>query len=592
MQHIIRPSQDVEHWIHEGWEMLNDHEKNEVEERIHTLFQDGLPFTLEHDKVIYLYIFTLLSQLEVIALQLPIRALPALKNKAQRKMMRQQLVDEVFHAMLFTKIAYELATPYNYLPKHNHCIDNIRSIIRDEKDLGTAIVLLNIIAESWFEELLITLNEKNIAPKVVLTVLEDEQRHVKEAELYKAIGLPSKKYLEEKIKNLEAELLGDLLFQHEYSQAMAHALGAKGCRTLMQRIHATHTRQLKSLDIQPHEKWELHINTFMTFIGKPENDFKEDSLQTPSITRQALMTAWDTPVDPTMFAMFSLNVSRLETFENKYPPQTLTGLMLQAMAKISKENHTLRHYVSHNKMYNMEENHIHLVISLPGEKNHLALLKLKDVHEASLEHLSEAVQNYVEVMSYARYQADILLKEHPRLLTDFYKDVLPDPNNIFQDIYMPQAMITLTNVGPWGGEQCLSPLLPNEVLKLTMSQVERKQVWNNKIKSFEIQDRLPIGLSADHRAFDGNMGTPKMLQIALDEMIDRLEGNIDQPTAKIFKPASMEKYIEITNKMMEENYVLAYRYFTASSHCWSSEVDLDLLYEKVFSVVKDELLTE
>jgi len=582
LYHLLRPSCGVEKWLIEGWDILNSQEKAEVEERINAVFKEGFPFELKHDRVIYLYIFTLLSQLEIVALQLPLRALPQLKDKVLKKLMQQQLVDEVFHAMLFSKIAYELCTPYSYPPEHNQCIENICNFIREEKDVGTAIVLLNLVAESWFGELLEVLNENETAPNVFNVVLGDERRHVKEAELFKDIGLPSKIYLRKQISYLETELIGDLFVQQKYTHAMVHVLGKSGSIELIDRMKFKHNQQLAKIDMQPNEKWLKFMNMFTSYLDELEDYSHDDTFIAQSTTRKILLAVWSMPVDPTMFSMLSLNVTRLETFENKYPPQTLTGLMLQAMSKLSKDNPTLRNYVSQNKIYNMADNFIHLVINLPGAVNHLAMIRFKDAHEISLHELSERVQNYVKIMSYARYKSEELAEKNPELLASFYSATIPDPNDIFKEILFPNAIFTLTNIGPWGGEQNLSPLLPFEALKLTMSQVERKQVWNNKTKEFEVQDRLPIGLSADHRVFDANMGTPKMLQIALDEMIDQLEQNTESKQSDAAKHVDIDRFIELSNSMLEEDLGRGFNFLMTSSHRWRSDLDIDALHKKVF----------
>lgn len=582
MHHLIRPSCGVEKWIIEGWDILNDQEKTEIEERINAVFKDGFPFELKHDRITYLYIFTLLSQLEIVALQLPIRALPQLKDKTLRKVMQQQLVDEVFHAMLFSKIAHELSTHYIFTPENNQCINNIAHFIREEKDLGVAIVLLNLVAESWFEELLNLLSEHKIAPNVFDVVLEDERRHVKEADLYKEVSPLSKHHLRKQINHLETELFGDLLLQQKYSSAMIQSLGKSGCIELINRIHFKHNQQIAKINMLPNKKWLRLIKMFTAYLSEIDDSNLNDTLITQSTTRKILLNVWRNPADPTMFSMLSLNVTKLETFENKYPPQTLTGLMLQALSKLSKENPTLRNYVYHSKIYNMAGNYIHLVINLPGATNHLAMIKFKDPHEINLNELSERVQNYIEIMSYARYKAKELVEENPKLLTKLFSTTIPEPNDIFNEILSPRAIFTLTNVGPWGGEQNLSPLLPFEALKLTMSQVERKQIWNNKVKEFEIQDRLPVGLSADHRVFDANMGTPKKLQIALDEMIDKLEQNTDSKHIDAIKHVDINQFIEISNRMLDDDLNLGFHFLTASSHYWQSDSDIEALHEKIF----------
>lgn len=581
--HLIRPSSNVEKCIIEGWNILDNQEKIEIEKRINTVFKEGFPFELKHDRVIYLYIFTLLSQLEIVALQFPMRALPEVKDKMLKKRMRQQLVDELFHAMLFSKIAYELNTYCNTPPEYNKSIDKVAHFIREEKDLGVAIVLLNLIAESWFEEFINVLSEHKIAPNVFNVILEDERRHVKEASLYKDISQLNKYYLRKQINYLEIDLLGDLFLQHKYSSAIMQAIGKLGCLDLINRIHDKHNQQIAQIDLPPNKKWLKYIQTFTAYLSEIEDSSFGDTLITQSTTREILLGSWKSPEDPTMFSMLSLNVTRLETFENKYPPQTLTGLMLQALSKLSKENPTLRNYVYYNKIYNMSGNYIHLVINLPGAANHLAMIKFKDPHEISLNEISERVQNYVEIMSYARYKTEELVEENPELLAKFFSTIVPDRNDAFKELLSPRAIFTLTNVGPWGGEQNLSPLLPFEALKLVMSQVERKQVWNNKTKEFEIQDRLPVGLSADHRVFDANMGTPKRLQIALDEMIDKLEQNTDSQHTDGIKPVDINQFMEFSNKILEDDLNLGFRFLKVRSHYWRSDSDIDALHKKMFS---------
>jgi hypothetical protein len=588
LHHLIRPSQGVEKWIQEGWDSINDQERAEVEERIERLFSEGLPFELIHDKIIYIYIFTLLSQLEMIALQLPIRALPKLKDEKLKKIMRQQLIDEVFHAILFLRIVSELCTPYSFPPEHHPCIDKIRTCICEEKDAGTAVVLLNLMTESVFKEILKILREHDIAPNVFDIILDDERRHVPEAELCRDIGLPSEEYLRSQISHLETELMSNTFFQKKYFIAMLHALGQSGCIALLSRMSVQHTEQLAKLDMHPDEKLELCVVAFIAYLDELGYSHRDDELVIPSTTRKILIAAWEPPVDPTMFSMFSLNVTRIGSFENKYPPQTLTGLVLQAMSKLSKENPSLRNYISHNKIYNLTDNYIHLVVSIPGVTNHLAMLKLKDAHEATLHELSERIKNYIEIMSYARYKSEELVQEYPELLENAYDSMLPDNNDFFQDIQVPQGVFTLTNVGPWGGDQGLSPLFRYEILKLTMSRVERKQIWNNKIKNFEIQDRLPIGLSADHRVFDANMGTPKMLQIALDDMIDKLEGNIGGSQHDMMKHVDINQFVEVSNQMLDENMTLGFYFLASSSHCWHSDFDLNALHQTVFPLEKEE----
>ena len=70
---LIRPVWGAEKWISEGWDRLTDAEKQLIRGRMDALFQDGLPFELEKPKIFYIYTFSLLAQLEVLAVQIPLK---------------------------------------------------------------------------------------------------------------------------------------------------------------------------------------------------------------------------------------------------------------------------------------------------------------------------------------------------------------------------------------------------------------------------------------------------------------------------------------------------------------------------------------
>ncbi len=116
MDELLKPSWGAEQWINEGWNTLSFEEQKGIQARLNTLFQNGLPFELKHDKLLYCYLFSLLAQLEVLAIQVPLRFEKEMPNEKLKKSMRSQLLDEIFHGMVFTKVAYMLSTPYGYPP--------------------------------------------------------------------------------------------------------------------------------------------------------------------------------------------------------------------------------------------------------------------------------------------------------------------------------------------------------------------------------------------------------------------------------------------------------------------------------------------
>jgi hypothetical protein len=186
---LLRPSWGAEKWILEGWNKITSDEKQVIKDRMDELFRDGLPFELKSDKLFYIYTFSLLAQLEVLAIQVPLKFESKMSTVEYRERLRQQLLDEIFHGLVFTKIVYMLCSPYAAPPQYSPNIEVLCNFIRNEDCPKVAIMLLNLIGEGWIEEIFYSLHRFDIAPKVFSKIIEDEHRHVCEADLYRDIGI-------------------------------------------------------------------------------------------------------------------------------------------------------------------------------------------------------------------------------------------------------------------------------------------------------------------------------------------------------------------------------------------------------------------
>ena len=158
LEQLIKPTWDSERWLNNAWVLLEPEEQLSIKKRVDDLFFNGLPFQLEHDKLIYIRLFSMLTQLEVFALQVLLKPSATLSDPELKLRMRQQILDEVFHATVFAKIAYELSAPYA-LPPTNNGIDQFMSLLANEQDLRTSIVLINLVSEGWIEEIFLVLKK-------------------------------------------------------------------------------------------------------------------------------------------------------------------------------------------------------------------------------------------------------------------------------------------------------------------------------------------------------------------------------------------------------------------------------------------------
>ena len=550
---LLKPSWGAEKWILEGWNKINEDEKAVIKERMHDLFKDGLPLDIKYDKLLYIYTFALLAQFEVLAIQVPLRFEDKMSTPEFRQSMRAQLLDEIFHGLVFTKILYLLCAPYNSPPEYNEHIEALCDFVRNEECPKVGVVLLNLVAEGWIEEIFKSLYQQNIAPKVFKVILEDEHRHVCEADLYRDIGLPDEEVLIKKLRTLENLLMTSLSMQPKYAMSVNVLLGPHAAAGFLRSLDAKHTRQLKKINLAPSEEWQLFVQmgqeVFEELEGYTEEVDSEARQELYEIDmssiRKAFMTQWNNPGDPMMVSQFNIDVSRLDFFGKKYPPETLTTLMMQTVSHLIAQDPSYRRFLSYNKMYETRSAYVSVVVKLPGCGDHMGNIVFKDCHEMPAQQLGLKIKRAVQMMVYCYTKREQVENKHPDLkhtldemLYGYAHDIYPYPTS---------------NIGFCGYSQAVSPLRKHEGQKVTLLMVERKPVWNQVTQSFEARDLLPVSISADHRVFDGNLPIPKMMSksfnLVFEQMLQDIAGSEAAETE-----SSRPNYKKIADKMLANDF--------------------------------------
>jgi hypothetical protein len=537
LNELLKPMWGAEKWILEGWNSLDNDEKALIKSRMDDLFHDGLPFELKSDKLLYIYTFSMLAQFEVLAIQVPLKFEEKMTTAPFKRQMRVQLLDEIFHGMVFTKIVYLLCAPYYTPPEYNEHIEELCNFIRNEECPKVGLVLLNLVAEGWIEEIFKSLHQANIAPEVFATILEDEHRHVCEADLYCAVGLPEKKILTKKLRRLEELLLTSLSMQPKYATSINVLLGPQATQQFLTSLHEKHTHQLKKINLVPGKQWELLIQLGRNFFSElalySENVHHEAAQEVHEVEmtpiRKVFMTQWDNPGDPTMVCQFHIDVSCLDFFNKKFPPETLTTLMIQAVSHLVSMDNRYRHFLSYKKMYQTRGSYVAVVVKLPHCGDHIGNIVFRNCHELTSFELTEKIKRTVQMMTYCYNKREQIEQEHPELkhkldkmLYDYTHDAYPYPTS-------GSSAVSISSIGFCGYSQAVSPLRKEEGLKVTLLTVERKPVWNDESQSFVPIDMLPVSISADHRIFDGNLPIPKMLSHSFQHVFQNmLKNNIEQ----------------------------------------------------------------
>lgn len=564
---LLRPAWGSEKWILEGWEKINAEDRHLIKQRMDELFKDGLPFEIKHDKLLYVYAFSLLAQLEVLAIQVPLKFKDKMTSRENQERMHHQLLDEIFHGLVFTKILYMLCDPHAIPPEYNANIELLCNFVRNEECPKTAVMLLNLIAEGWIEEAFKCYAQENIAPKVFNTILHDEHRHVCEADLYRDVGLPDDLgMLKQKLAYLEEQLLVNFFLQHKYVLAASTLLGLEGASNFMQSLHSKHAHQLKKINMEPGKKWATFMQLVHNLMPKVHNYAQsyEELAMTPM--RKTLMAQWNNASDATMVSQSNINVTCIDVFSKKHPPETLTTLMMQAISLWLKENELYRSYLHYKKLCRSKEAYVGVVVQLPGCGDQIGTIAFKNCHELSTKALAQRIRDIIPMMVYCYKRCEELEQTHPHLR-------LYDESKLFDFAYevyrypMPgSSIVTLSNIGPWGYTYGKSPLFKNEALKFVMLQVERRQVWNNERQEFEIQDHLPLSISADHRVFDGNTPVPKMINQTFQRMFHTMQNDIKKPLPS--QTSEQARFIRTAEAMLNFNLDFGYRCLSALQLTW------------------------
>lgn len=576
---LLKPVWGAQKWIAQGWDKISEEERQTITARTHELFKNGLPFELKHDKLVYIYIFSLLAQLEVLAIQIPLNFESEMPTLEFQQRMHVQLLDEIFHGIIFTKIVYLLSEPYAFPPSYNENAEKLCDFVRAETCPKMAIVLLNLIAEGWVEEVFKALQP--IAPQVFDIILEDERRHVSEAELYREIGLPDIKTVTSKQIYLEQLFLATIFMQYNIGLSFFTVLGPQGTYAFLNQLDCKYQQQLEKLHLKPSKKWDSGIHFVNHLIKKFESNLAGVSAIKMTAHRKMAITQWDNPTDPTMVGQFNIDVTCLDFFNKKYPPETLTILILQTMSQLLADNPEYQFFLREKKIYQHHEVFVSLVVKLPMCDGHLGLISFHDCHAMSVQELLIRIEQTMALMCYCYKKVEQLEKAHPHLIL-LQNAVLNDMNNPhYPHIPMPPTGVSLSNIGVSGYAQAKSPLLPNEATKVTLLAVERRPIWNQERQAFEARDMLPVSVSVDHRVFDGNMPLPKLMGQIFQEVFQRMESGIK--TAPNIKLAgSVQKYdamVNLVEQFLEKNLEMGYMTLAMLHTICPSYISLDDFFD-------------
>lgn len=588
---LLKPQWGTERYILEGWQQLNVEEKSSVALRLEQALKDDFLSTLKHDKNLYLYLFSLLAQFAALSIPLTVFTKQHSKSDSLKKAMHGQLVDRVFHAILFTKTVYLLATPYSRPPQCSETFEKIVSFIQTQESAQVGIVLLNLVTKGLVEEVLISLHKNDIAPQLLKAVLEDEKRHCSEEAIYAEVGLPEKEILSPKIATFEEFLVSIFLFQPQYLIALGVVLGPKRSQQLLVNIKQKYSLKLQKIDLTPSDNLELayHILHEMEVEKQLEENsheiFQEFQEVEMSPVQKGLMTQFHSPGDPTLVAQFNIDISRFGFFDDKFPRELLTILMMQAVSEVLSSHDAFRNFLSFKKLYCSRASYVALLDTLPDGPQHLGVIYFRDCHTIECIKLFERVQRSKRYMQYCYQKRQEIEKEHPHIKEKMDTLLYQHAHDLYEFPTAGHHSVYISNVGQYGYSHAKVPLPKHAGLHISLLAVERKPVWNEQLKSFENQDLLPIAISADSRVFDGQLALPRMLNAAFQEALRTLEKQTMQ-SKKNYQTADRE-YNQLLDKIAER--IVTQKNITHGGKIIAYLKNKKILIQKAQQILGDEI---
>ncbi|HLE96842.1 MAG TPA: 2-oxo acid dehydrogenase subunit E2 [Candidatus Thermoplasmatota archaeon] len=430
--------------------------------------------------------FSFLAQVEVIAIEVPLSALPTARTEL-RPLLERQLADEIFHATLFAALAERMGGLDRPLPEAERLLD----IIRRQEDPRTTAVLLNLVAEGWIENLFDHAATWGVADEAFRVVLEDESRHVEEAADH-ASGVDLST-VEPAVRAFEDELFR--LVQHPRVLLPTLALaGEAGFRRLGESFLEVHRGALAEAGLAPAPA-VLRFQEALAEMGRDAPAAPAPTRIEPETQwRRTALQLWDAPRHPVMHGWVELRVDHV-------PRSLLTAVVVAAVGRVWHEYPRVNRYTVGGELWQPPGANVGVRVAVGGKGEALSTVVVTDAHTRSVEDIRRLITKGTERLeSFGAEAEGVVVDPAQEPLASVLRD--EELMRMMPPSIVPCA-VTVSNVGRAGlvaGFGAMPGALGQSV-ELIVGQIEQKPQWTGW--RYAPRDTLVLGCSADHRVVDG-----------------------------------------------------------------------------------------
>ncbi|HWH09311.1 MAG TPA: 2-oxo acid dehydrogenase subunit E2, partial [Candidatus Thermoplasmatota archaeon] len=470
--------------VRRGWARLDEANRALVLRRLDETLARFRPATGADLRALRRF-FSFLSQVEVIAIEVPLSALPTARDEV-RPLLERQLADEVFHAAVFAALARRLGGLDRPLPEAERVLDHIRR----QEDPRTTAVLLNLVAEGWIENLFDHAVTWGVADEVFRIVLEDESRHVEEAHQH-AEGVDLQR-VGEAVRAFEQDLFR--LAQHPRVLLPVVALaGEERFQALGRSFLEVHASALAEAGVAPSEPL-VRLRAAVDEAASAQPPPRPREVEPATQWRRTALELWDTPRSPVMNGWCEVRVDHV-------PRRLLTAVVVAAMGKVWRELPRMNRYVAGGRVWAPEGVHVGVRVALGDKGEALSTVVVPDADRRSVQDVRRLVQEGTRRMNEAGAGIE---RVGPGADDEPLRAVLRDEELMaFVPPGTVAAPVTVSNVGKaglyagWGA----MPGALGQSLEVVIGRVEKRPQWTGW--RYKPVDTVVVCFSADHRVFDG-----------------------------------------------------------------------------------------
>lgn len=443
--------------------------------------------------------FSFLSQVEVIAIEVPLSAMPTARPEVL-PLLERQLADEVFHATFFAALAKRLGGLDRPIPEAERLLDQIRA----QDDPRTTAVLLNLVAEGWIENLFDHAATWGVCDEVFRIVLEDESRHVEEAHAH-AEGMEIAK-VQEAVRRFEEDLFR--LVQHPRVLLPTLALaGEKRFRELGTSFLDVHKAALGEVGLPPPDALVEMERAFRDLqAGAPADQEvpRAVPVEFESQWRRTALELWDAPRNPAMSGWMEVRVDHV-------PRRDLTAVLVAALGKVWAEYPRMNRYTHGGRLWSPPTVNVGVRVAIGAKGEALSTVPIVEADKRSVRDIRRILQESVKRMEETGARVEGLA---PDPGAETLSAILKDEE--LMAMVPPETVtcpVTVSNVGKAGLHAGFGamPGALGQSIEVIVGRVEKRPVW--RTWRYKPTDVVTLGATADHRVIDGTHAAEAMRRL-------------------------------------------------------------------------------